>query len=101
MRYAAVRNGIVENIVECNGFTIQPLAKVMKCTLVPCERYAVQVGDTYQKDAFYRGEKKLVALPTANERMQQLEEENAQLKERLAATEQATLGLMSLMQEVG
>ena len=100
MRYAVVRDGIVENIIECDGMTVQPLEKVMRCTLVPCEQYPVGIGDTYQDGVFLREGEEVERIPTERERIAMLEQENQRLSERLEAAEQATLGLMRMAAEV-
>lgn len=100
MRYAVVRNNTVDNVIECNGFTVQSLAKVMNCMLIACENYAVTMGDTYDAGIFYRDGKALERILTDSEKIAVLESENAMLKERLTSMENATLGMMSKMTEV-
>ena len=84
-------------MIECNGYTVQSLAKVMHCMLVPCEQYAVQAGDRYTNWTFYRDGVALERIPTTEEKLANLESENAALQERLEAAEHATLGLMTMM----
>ena len=79
MKYAVVRNNTVDNIIECNGLTVQGLAKVMNCMLIACENYAVAVGDTYDNGVFYRDGEPLERIPSTDEKVAQLQSENAQL----------------------
>ena len=79
MKYAVVRNNTVDNIIECNGLTVQGLAKVMNCMLIACENYAVAVGDTYDTGVFYRDGEPLERIPSTDEKVAQLQAENAQL----------------------
>ena len=79
MRYAVVRNETVDDVIECNGFTVQGLAKVMNCMLIACENYAVAVGDTYDNGVFYRDGEPLERIPSTDEKVAQLQSENAQL----------------------
>lgn len=79
MRYAVVRNNIVDNIIECNGLTVQGLAKVMNCMLIACENYAVAVGDTYDNGVFYRDGEPLERIPSTDEKVAQIQAENVQL----------------------
>lgn len=85
MRYAVVRNETVDDVIECNGFTVQGLAKVMNCTLVPCEQYAVQVGDVYKNWKFYRDGEELARIPTTDEKVSMLESKNAGIADILNA----------------
>lgn len=79
MRYAVVRNNTVDNVIECNGFTVQSLAKVMNCMLIACENYAVAEGDTYDNGVFYHNGEPLERIPSTEEKVAQLQSENAQL----------------------
>lgn len=79
MKYAVVRNNTVDNVIECNGFTVQSLAKVMNCMLIACENYAVATGDTYDNGVFYRNGEPLERIPSTDEKVAQLQYENAQL----------------------
>lgn len=85
MRYAVVRNETVDDVIECNGFTVQGLAKVMNCMLVPCEQYAVQAGDVYRDWKFYRDGEQLERIPTAEEKVSMLESKNAGIADILNA----------------
>lgn len=85
MRYAVVRNETVDDVIECNGFTVQSLAKVMNCTLVPCEQYAVQAGDVYKDWKFYRDGEELLRIPTTEEKVSMLESKNAGIADILNA----------------
>ena len=79
MRYAAVRNNVVDNVIECDGLAVQKLAPVMNCLLVPATAYPVAAGDTYDNGVFYRNGEPLERIPSTDERVAQLQAENAQL----------------------
>lgn len=100
MRYAAIRQGRVDNVIECTGLSALKLETVMHCTLAPCEQYLVQVGDTYEDGVFLRDGQPIERIPTDSEKLSMLESENQALKERLEAAESATLGLMTMLAEV-
>ena len=98
MRYAVVRGGnLIDNIIECNGLTVQSLEKVMNCLLVPCEQYPVARGDLYENGVFYRMNEKarekevIQRIPTDSEKISMLESENAVLKNTVSNTFQAQL----------
>ena len=97
MRYAVIRNETVDDVIECNGFTVQSLAKVMHCTLVPCEQYAVQAGDVYRDWKFYRDGEQLARIPTTDEKISVLEGVSEAFQERISSAENALLGLMSML----
>lgn len=80
MKYAVVRESIVDNVIECNGLTVQPLEKVMKCLLVPCEGTPVAVGDTYSAGSFYRAGE--VVMPNKT-----IDQEVSELSVKLESTE--------------
>lgn len=96
MKYAVVRNNIVENIIECGNNGVIALEKVMNCTLVPCEEYRVQNGDTYADGVFKRGEEFVERIKTADEKINELKELFDQIQSRLESAESAVLGLMNL-----
>lgn len=100
MRYAVVRQGKVDNIIECTGLAALKLESVMHCTLVPCEQYPTAIGDTYDNGVFLRDGAEVERIPTDSEKVAMLESENQALKERLEAAEAATLGLMTMLAEV-
>lgn len=100
MRYAAIRQGRVDNVIECTGLAALKLESVMHCTLVPCEQYPTAIGDTYENGVFTRDGEPIERIPTDSEKLVMLESENAQLKQRLEAAESATLGLMTMLAEV-
>ena len=91
MRYAVVRNETVDDVIECNGFTVQGLAKVMNCMLVPCGQYAVQAGDVYKNWKFYRDGEELARIPTTEEKVTALENENQMLKSTVSASFQSQI----------
>lgn len=97
MKYAVVRNNTVDNVIECNGLTVQGLAKVMNCMLIACENYAVAVGDTYDNGVFYRDGEPLERIPSTDERVAVLESDGTSIKERIASAESAVLGLMTML----
>lgn len=79
MRYAAIRNNVVDNVIECDGLAVQKLAPVMNCLLVPATAYPVAAGDTYDNGVFYRNGEPLERIPSPDEKVAQLQAENAQL----------------------
>ena len=79
MRYAVVRNNVVDNVIECDGLAAQKLAPVMNCLLVPATAYPVAAGDTYDNGVFYRNGEPLERIPGTDEKVAQLQAENAQL----------------------
>lgn len=100
MKYAVVRENLVDDIIECNGLTVQSLSKVLNCALVPCDQYAVQKGDTCDNWIFYRDGEALPRIPSTDERVASLENEGLSIKERMASAESAVLGLMTILMGV-
>lgn len=96
MKYAVVRNNIVENVIACGNNGTIALEKVMNCTLVPCEQYPVQNGDIYVDGVFKRGEELVERVKTTPEKINELTRVSDQLKARLESAESAVLGLMNL-----
>ena len=79
MRYAVVRNNAIDNVIECDGLAVQKLAPVMNCLLIPATAYPVAAGDTYENGVFYRNGEPLERIPSPDEKVAQLQAENAQL----------------------
>ena len=101
MRYAVVRQNLVENVIECGRATdAMTLELHMHCLLVPAQQYPVQVGDTYESGAFYRDGEQLARIPTTDEKISALEGVSEAFQERISSAENALLGLMSMLTEV-
>lgn len=97
MRYAAVRNNVVDNVIECDGLAVQKLAPVMNCLLVPATAYPVAAGDTYENGVFYRNGEPLERIPSTDEKVAALENDGQTSKDRLSSIESAILGLMTML----
>lgn len=92
MRYAVVRQNLVENVIECGRATdAMTLELHMHCLLVPAQQYPVQVGDTYENGIFYRDGEQLARIPTTDEKVAALESENQMLKSTVSASFQSQI----------
>jgi hypothetical protein len=92
MRYAVVRENNVENVLECgNAPGAMRLELELHCTLVPCEQYPVQTGDTYENGVFYREGETIERIPTTDEKVAALENENQMLKSTVSASFQSQI----------
>jgi len=77
---AIIKNGIVENILNGNYIKISLMYKNEPDTLVlPCQRYDISIGDTFNNGVFYHNNIAVRYLPTIEERLGTLEEKFRQL----------------------
>lgn len=98
MRYAMIKGNKIDNIIECDNYTI---AQMMKNELgmdyaIGVELFDVSIEDTFDNGKFYNKEGNEIQRQfTDFERITKLEVENIELKESKANLEQTVLTLMT------
>ncbi|QUH29998.1 hypothetical protein [Vallitalea guaymasensis] len=98
MQYAMVKENKIDNIIECDNYTI---AQMMKNELnmdyaIGIELFSVSIGDIYDNGKFYDGKgNEIQRQLTDPERITMLEVENIELKQSKVNLEQTVLTLMT------
>lgn len=97
--FAQVHNGVVQNIIVCDNYpTADHLTKCIygnEAFAVDCLQYRVTIGDLYHDNLFWRvdettGEEvELEYVPTQEQQVQKLVEENQELTSQLTDTQLA------------
>lgn len=86
MKKAVIRDGIVENIIECSDEGLKGLRFPIGTTVWDCGQYPVAIGDGFSDGTFSRDGQPLTATPTEQ---QQIDELRLQLDALLGTGEAA------------
>ena len=86
MKKAVIRDGVVENIIECSDEGLKGLRFPIGTTVWDCGQYPVAIGDGFSDGTFSRDGQPLTATPTEQ---QQIDELRLQLDALLGIEEAA------------
>lgn len=86
MKKAVIRDGAVENIIECSDEGLKGLRFPIGTTVWDCGQYPVAIGDGFSDGVFSRDGQPLTATPTEQ---QQIDELRLQLDALLGTGEAA------------
>ncbi len=97
MRQAIIQDGTVINIIEITADTALGLHLSYGQFTTDCGAFPVAVGDDFADGVFSRDGDALTPVPTDAQRIAQLEEENALLRQDSLAVMQALAEVYELM----
>lgn len=73
MKKAVIRDGVVENIIECTDEGLKGLRFPIGTTVWDCGQYPVAIGDGFSDGVFSRDGQPLTATPTEQQQIAALQ----------------------------